>query len=622
VSILLLPLSLISGTAALLLSKGVWAGVLLKGSDGALKHSLDRSCRELMYLPVPKHVKVQTKSTIDTVMDRLGDGTAGALQLVLVEGIGAGLGASLFVNLIVVFVWLGLAFRLKGEYVTQLRTTLAAPGGEDVAIGGLADEAEARRILDGLLAAGSEQEKLAALEWTSHARPGAVDEKRLLALARADGSPAVRRAALAVLLGGGDVDLPEGLVEGLEEEGQAALVSAIDVVIEADAEGSADRLSALLGRSGETTRLPLLAFMVRRLGPEFEPFAVRVFDALLAPGVPSRSRRDAVRSLALLPAGASPLLRLPELLRDPDPQVAGAAAEVVASRDVPDLLPSLVELLGRPGARPAARRALSAFGTRAQEPLVAALRDGAHARAVRRQVPSLLAAVPASNAIEALAEGLRDADPVVADRCLGALGEVRRKNVGPLPFRAAWVGREAVEQARRYADAARLRDEVAAASTGPSDALRWVADALESERARALKGVFAVLAVEYPIYDMRGICLAVSEGGGVERANALELLANVLPHPLSGTLVPVLERALQGGTGTPPPGGRPGRAELLGSLARSPVPWIAATALHAARVSGVTGIEAAARAAARSADPAVREEAEALLGTAHEGVPA
>jgi len=79
VAILLLPLSLLSGTIALLADGSLIAAVMLKGSDGAFKHSIDRSCRELMYLPVPASVKVYAKSTIDTVMNRMGDGSAEAL---------------------------------------------------------------------------------------------------------------------------------------------------------------------------------------------------------------------------------------------------------------------------------------------------------------------------------------------------------------------------------------------------------------------------------------------------------------------------------------------------------------------------------------------------------------
>ncbi len=610
-SLLLLPLSLLSGTSALVLTKAVWAGVLLKGSDGALKHSLDRSCRELMYLPVSPHVKVQTKSTIDTVLDRAGDGTAGAVQLALVEGLEFGLPASLAVNLAVVAIWIAMAIRLRHRYVDELRRALGDPGSRPGAIEALAEDADARRTVERVLERGSDAERLAALEWAALA--GApLDERLLLKLAHGEASSSVRRAALAALLRGSDADLPTEALAPLEEEGQAALVAAIDVVVEEDRSRVVERFEALAGRTGETARLALLAFAVRRLGPGLEPFAAKVFDAILAPEAPPRTRRAAVAALGLLPDGSEPLARLGSLLGDEDGETAAAAARVAASRGRADLLPALLILLGRPGARAAARQAIVSFGTQAAASAAGALRDPATPDAVRRRIPGLLTEIATPGAVEALVQGLRHPDPVTADRCLVALGAIRRRNPSLSPVRAGALAEETIAMAERGGEALRTRRSLARAGGGADGALGPLLEALDTGARRALDAVFGLLALEYDPEDMAKVGRAIRDGSPAEASTGFELLANVLPRPLERRLLAILEtgRALPGGARGAAP---PEVPAALRRLACGPDPWIAAAALHAARRIGATGMTDAARRALESHDPAVREEAEALL---------
>lgn len=609
ISILLLPLSLISGTTALVMTKAIWAGVLLKGSDGALKHSLDRSCRELMYLPVPQHVKVQAKSTIDTVMDRMGDGVAGAIQLLIIEGFGFGLRGSLALNFLVVGVWLTMALRLKRRYVDQLRDTLAGSQPEPGALDGIVEEADARHALEEMLSTGAEDRKLAALDWAARARVP-LDETLLLLLARSDPSPAVRRSALASLLGGAEAEIPTDMLASLEEEGRSALVAAIDVVVREDEEGKREVLEGLLERTGGASRLPLVAFMARRLGPEFEPFADRVFEALLAAEVPAAARREAARALALFPSDSLPLRRLDDLLLDPDPDVAAAAAESAARRGRSDALPRIVSLLGRARARAAARSSILAFGAAADSALIAALREPDTPPAVARQIPRLLAAIGTPPSLEMLVAAIHHRDGVVAGRSLRALTSLRRRNPEIRPLHGASLVREILKETHRYRNAAKIRRELGD-GYGPGGPLEFLGIALEIERDRAFDAVFDLLALDFPPDEIRRARHLILSGSPAERANAVELLSNVLPRAVERELVPLMEARFAREIRASSAFGD--LADLLREAAHSPNPWVAACVLCAARRSAIAGLEDAAERGRRSSDPALREEAERYL---------
>src|SRR5262249_39752153 len=91
-ALLLLPMALLGGTAVLLVYPGmIWTGLFLKGSDGILRGSIDRSTVEMLYVPVPDSLRVQVKAVIDVLIQRFSDGLGGLLLLVMTHALGFGL---------------------------------------------------------------------------------------------------------------------------------------------------------------------------------------------------------------------------------------------------------------------------------------------------------------------------------------------------------------------------------------------------------------------------------------------------------------------------------------------------------------------------------------------------
>jgi HEAT repeat protein/MFS family permease len=613
-SLLLLPGALTLGTAALLATQSLWSAVLLKGSDGAFKHSLDRSCRELLYLPLPAAVKVQSKSTIDTVMDRLGDGSAGIVQWLLTTVLALGLRASLVANLVVIAIWAMIAIKLRLEYVNQLREALGKPSRLLSAAASPATDADTQRILDQVLSSGTEAERLGALEWIgSHEIE--VPEDRLLSLAQDDPSSAVRSAALAVLLVGRDsVDLPREITDALDRDQGQVMVQAIDLLTENDVQVRQRRAEALIEGADPTTRLAVVALMLRKLGGEFEPFARRVFDALLAPDAPDRIRHAAVRGIVLLPPRFAPRESLGSLLADADPKVASAAAEAAARLDRLELLPAIIAMLGDPHTRAGARRALQRYGKRAVAPLAATLGDLERSPTVRRQVPTVLGRIGGEGAVTALAGCLRQPDPLLRDRAVVALYRLRREKSELRPLGSDGCMREIRRRSQNYRTLLQAERGIEEAGFSESDAARWLIEVLRQERHEALERIFMVLALEYPLAEMHQASRAVLTGSRVRHANAVELLDTTMPGNVKREIVPLLEILPTAGKEVAPSGPPWSAERALRTLVGWHKPWIAACALHAARKAGVRGLEADARALLDTDEPLLREEVVAYVG--------
>ncbi|UCF66915.1 MAG: HEAT repeat domain-containing protein [Acidobacteriota bacterium] len=609
-SLLILPIAVLAGSIELLIVPSLWAAVMLKGADGTFKHSLDRSCREMMYLPVAAPIRVHAKATIDTVFDRFGDGSAGLLLLLLTAVLGWELTGSLLVNILIVGCWALTACLVRRHYVDELRHALGRPTLRLSGVVSLPEDADTRRVLERVLADGSESEKLGALEIVAE-NPRLVARETLRAAACAD-SKAVRRAALAILVSDGDQELPPELADELEQEGQQALVSTIDLLLSTDPEELARHLDSLLGEAGRATKLSSLALMLRWLGPEFEPFGERVFDKLTGADSPIHARRAAAQALALIPRGSPLQQRLGSLLEDPDPAVVSAACESAGRTGRVDLLGRLVELLGRPRTRRGAARGLRALGARIVPQLAPRLLDSSLPSGTRGRLAQLMGEIGTPEAMRGLASGLDADEPGLVDCCLEALSAIRlqRPDLHPLTARqlTGRLRRERDRYERLLAATASLSERA-----GESPAIELLHEALEERSRSSRRSILRWAGLWAPPADVQRAAEGLEGAIAERRANAIELLDNTLPRAMRQEIVRAFdhERATSRSS--------PRSADVAAAFAwviESGDPWLVALALHAARGENVAGLETAASRLAEHRSQPVREEARAWLAEA------
>ena len=98
-----------------------WAVLLTNAFDQGLRFSIDKATFELLYLPIPSHIKTNVKGTIDLLVSRLGDGVGGvllglatqgfAVGMFTLPGLGFGLRGIAAVCAVACAVWVGLAWR-------------------------------------------------------------------------------------------------------------------------------------------------------------------------------------------------------------------------------------------------------------------------------------------------------------------------------------------------------------------------------------------------------------------------------------------------------------------------------------------------------------------------------
>jgi ATP/ADP translocase/HEAT repeat protein len=547
-TMLIFPVTMLLGTVFLIPTMSLWAAMVAKGSDQTLKHSIDRSSRELVYLPVRRSIKIQAKSAIDMVIDRSGDGLAGFVQLGLIALLTAQGSSQLemvrlmaVVTLLFIGLWLFIALRLRKSYVAELGHSI---GERKIQVGSWHESlggAETLTAVRKALVSDHEPTALAALELVGD-NPNWELGPTLSNLAK-QGTPEVRARALAILLDPDNPELPDGVADAFQREDQTLLAELIDLQLAVDPHERRRRAQAVLDRAGGPARGAWVALMVRRLGPEFQPVARGLLEELIKPESAATVREVAATAIGLLPAASRTDDMLIPLLSDDDPKVASAAARSIGAIGNEAQLRALVPLLARTPTRRAARLALQRRGEPAVAVLFQSATDESIERRARLKIPAVLAGIESSEALSALAHLLVTDDRLMVQATSETLYRLRLKKPDLSMVPSEDVRALILTQAKKCS---RLVGRIAALATDPpaarSPAWELLSDSLRAAHERHHLGVYQTLCLCYSPRQIVSCRRSLLDGNLELRANAAELLDNLVPRKLWRELLPILYR--------------------------------------------------------------------------------
>ncbi len=582
VTIFLLPLAMLLGNVALVLSFGLAAAVFAKGSDAALRYSVERAGREILYVPVPDSIKLKAKTYIDVAIEK---GLGKVASAVLIFGLLRVMNYHElpYVAVALTMLWIAVMARMRGEYVRSLARSFegrfASLRGVFVSLAEAGAIPAVRKALSGA----QPLQAAFALELLEEGAPSDAGDVAPELYALLDHSTPEVRARALDLLARAPVPPDPARVRPLaaddsvqvREAAVRALCATGDDGAAAD-EAAAQRFRSLLADADARTRVAALSCLARgdiRLEARSlvsDDYLTRLRTAAAADPA---ARPELVLALAAASAGGEDGPdgdTIEAAIDDPHVAVASAAAQGAGLLGWPRFWPALARALVRPGTRPAARAALARQGERVIPPLAAMLREETADIRVRRQIPSVLSRVPLQSSVDALLAVLADeeTDQTVDARTLKALNKLRSRH-DTLRF-----DREVVlAVCRREADAARLYGRALAALSidrrSATDVrlllLAALREALEDRR----EAVFRCLGLICPPEPVHRCYLAVNGGTRSARASALEWLEQNIGHALFGSLESALESP-------PPDPSAPSETEsVLANLPRDKDRWIA-----------------------------------------------
>jgi AAA family ATP:ADP antiporter len=530
-TLFILPIALLSGTAILLaFPMRLWAGLFLKGSDGTLRYSIDKSTIELLFVPIPKEVRAEIKATIDMVIQRLADGLGGFILLFLTRVLDLGSHGTGLFNVMLLGVWLWLALQIRREHVSSLRANLSerqlVP--EHALRAAFLDEDSTDKIRS-MLEDANEEVVLYAIELAI-----AIGRQDLLStdLVR-HRSRAVRSKALDI------VPLTESeLQDTLAEETDSALKAKI--------------MSRGYGLAGVAT---LLGAPNENMESQDIHMRLAAATYLLqsTPGQEIQKARDYLRTaIGSLEEDSDDWVHVASALADiHHPAAVGLHMRLMAhsNRAVRkkailsagraghrELVPVLVRLLASRESSSAARVALQEFGERIVGTLGDIFSDPFEDVEVRRQIPLVLAHIPNQRTVDILMGALPEEDGLLSFRTIRALNHMRISG-RDLRFDETVITRRIQAESEKtlwYEHALfALYD-----NRKSTDLLEQL---LREKIHQGRERVFRLLGLLLPPAVAHAAYRAILEKDHSRRANAIEYLDNVLPVPLKKWVMPLLE---------------------------------------------------------------------------------
>ncbi|HJO39078.1 MAG: Npt1/Npt2 family nucleotide transporter [Vicinamibacterales bacterium] len=543
-ALMILPAGLGATAMVMLFNAALWAPAMARILDQSLRYTVDKTTREILFLPLPADVKLRAKTFVDVTVDRGAKAVAALLLLVLVQPWGLALDWQQlsYASLGMMVVWLVMSVRARRGYLAAFRRSLERREVEPTQLRlGVADLSTVETLVEEL-AHPDGQRVLYAIEVLE-----SLDKRNLVTpLLLHHDSAAVRARALKTL---GDVrsDIAQKWVPSIERlladtspEVRVAAVRAIAKIRNAD---SAALVRPLLDDADP--RMVATAGIVLAAGDE--PDDVKAGeDALSRLAADTRATSADVRrevAIAIRHVGhrRCEQLLIP-LLYDPDPGVAAEAMRSVRALGTSDVLfvPTLISLLGHRDLKSNARAVLVEQGDAVLDALASCLADPDENLWVRRHLPATIARIPGQAAMNILVDRLEAHEPdgLLRFKLAAALGKLRRDHP-EYDIRREPVEAMLLNEARGYFENLTLYHNLFVRAQIDNTTL--LAHALADKRRRSVDRIYRMLGLIYPSKDVSSARWAIEHGHSRARASAFEYLENLLSANLRKFLMPILD---------------------------------------------------------------------------------
>jgi len=529
----ILPGSLLIAIESFVVFPGLVAALAQKFIDGTLRLSLHQASTEVLFQPLSSQARNAAKTAAESLGKRGGQALA---SIAILGAAGMSLDSRwIALGLLPAALLALVAIRgLRVEYVERFRERLS----------GFAEDARASlpvldlHSLEALvsnLSSPDDAEVLGAIELLQRYGRTALISPLLLH----HPSRRVVLRALQILQAEGHPHLG-GILNRLLEHSEAEVrAAALNALV---ASGSPTVPIERLFHSDPSATVRSTAVVALAARHERREEALEFLRGLLEGSTPEE-RIAVVRALPRLPHSvASEIAR--DVTEDGDSSEAKALAQALShepSLDA-DWIPTLIALLARREARPAARAALLRRGDGALHALERALRDPETDPAVRRHLPRTIHRFGSAKAAEILVGNLERADPVVGYKILRGLGRLRADDP-ELELPEAELEQEAGRSLDRAIEmlAFRVAYYLWADRHGvPVGDGALLGRALMDEEARSLERVFRALHILDPKAEFGAIFEALRTPGESAHAEGLERIQHLVGDGLREGLLAMI----------------------------------------------------------------------------------
>jgi AAA family ATP:ADP antiporter len=544
-ALLVMPVSLGASAILILFNPALWTSGVARVLDQTLRYSLDKTTREVLFLPLPTELKLKAKPFVDVAVDRfIGKGLGSVLLLLLLKAFNFTWFQLSYFSLALCLAWIATAQLARKEYLAVFRRSLDKRELEPARVTLPAADLSTIETLVEELGSFDERRVLYAIDVLE-----ALEKQKLInPLLLHHDSPQVRARALAVVATGrsGTAErwgvAVERLLRDEDPEVRAGAVAALASLRQED--------RAVLMRpylEDRDPRIVATAAVALAASPRAEDVhaAEAALQRMVSDTRPAMagSRKEAAHAISQIRDPRFRHLLIPLMY---DPQIEVAREAIAAARHVGDdgyfFVPTLVSLLRHRRLKPIARQVLVGYGQGVVDILGYFMSDPEEDIWVRRHIPATLALIPHQKSMNLLLSALAEEDGFLRYKAVAALEKLHRGHP-ELAIDPKRVEELAANECRRYFRYLGLHYNLYSADgrslSLPRNSL--LDRALEEKKRRVFDRMFRLLGLLYPWKDVEAARRTLAGGDARLRASAAEYLDNVIKGPLRRLVMPILE---------------------------------------------------------------------------------
>lgn len=554
-SIFLLPLAILGGATTILIVPALWSGILIKVGEGAFKQSVNKAGMELLYLPVPSIKKNQAKSFIDVTVDSLATGAAGFFLILFANQLGLSVQQLSLLVFVLIGLWLYLILKVRREYINSFRMAVEKRmiNIEEQNIN--MNDASVLNYFINILQGDNKRQIQYGLQLLTDVQNDSLQPvlKSLLKNKSAD----IRLSALRILAKYKNVDLEDYIPSLLNDLDYCVRAEAVKYLIK-NSSKKKELITNLLDQDNFQKKISVLLGISLLFSEDNELKNIinikNIVDNLMLESAETELSEAEKIQIKLQLAQILGILKEPvfnnfilNYLYDGQMEVVKEAIKSAGKTQIPVFIDPLVKLFEQKEFRRYIHEALVSYGENLFAHIEKYLQDEEISLRIRANIIRVLSMIGSQTSVNLLQKYMNVPEAHIRFKYISALNKLRAK-FPDLSFDSKLVEEEISKEINCYKlflNYHKIEYDITAIENGSKQDIKkarlLLINALEEQLDKSLERIFRLLGLKYLPKDLFHAYLGIKSKHTLRRANAIELLDNILDQKHKEFLIPVLE---------------------------------------------------------------------------------
>jgi ATP/ADP translocase/HEAT repeat protein len=534
-AILSRPASILMGSVLFLYEPVLAVAVYMQGFDRATRYSIDKTGRELLFLPLPQSVKRKTKIFMDIFVDRLFRGLAGLLLLGFIYWRDFTVEQISYVVIAAIGVWILLGFWARKEYVKKFRDSLRKRYIDEDQISLNLDEPVVYRSIKEMLESGDNSRIIYALIMLKDSRPAKVtaELQRLLENDRSE----IRLRVLELLQKIESANATDQVKKLLNDNDPEVRLEAVNYLCQHSEEPPQNVMRAYLEHEDENLKYAALGCMHRHGGEMASEIDNELIEEVL--------QRDDKESVVLKAQIAQVLGYLPDhpkgkqylctLLAQQEQIVVGKALQSIQQLRDKGFIEELINKIKDPDYTLQVQKVLASYGDECFDTFKEIFFDASKELEIREQIPGVFIEEPKQGSVNYLLEMLDESNPRLRYKVIKALNKLKKKK-GRLNYHKMKIQNALEAESRTYFEL--LSMKMVQRTDIPNNILII---SLKEKMDQATERLFRLAGLMHDQQDIYGSYLALRSSDEDAQAASVEFVDNVLKTEEKKYITPIID---------------------------------------------------------------------------------